>query len=223
MPETGITATIKDQVYHLIKREICERQFRPGQWLQENELAQYYNVSRSPVREALRLLASDGLVVNIPNKGVFVREFSTKDMMDIFDMRNLMESYAIRRSQDNRTTRGDKELSDLGDEIIRAHANNDLKQYLTADASLHQKIIELGGNTLICSTYERLRSMLHPFRIYSLLGNRRFDESVKEHADIVKYILQGNVEKAVEVSSFHLNQAREAVIQNMNNASMQRS
>ena len=65
--------TIRNQVYQILKDDICEGRFAPGQWLQENELAERLCVSRSPIREALRQLASDGLVVEIPNKGVFVK------------------------------------------------------------------------------------------------------------------------------------------------------
>ena len=77
--------TIRNQVYQILKDDICEGRFAPGQWLQENELAERLCVSRSPIREALRQLASDGLVVEIPNKGVFVKEFTARDIEEIFD------------------------------------------------------------------------------------------------------------------------------------------
>ena len=90
-----IANTIRDQVYQLLKNEICEGVYEPGYWLQEKELAQRLRVSRSPVREALLQLSRDGLVKNIPNRGVFVREFSIQDIEDVFDLRIMMESFAI--------------------------------------------------------------------------------------------------------------------------------
>ena len=74
LPKLPIANTIRDQVYQLLKDEICDGRYEPGYWLQEKELAQRLKVSRSPVREALRQLSRDGLVRDIPNKGVFVRE-----------------------------------------------------------------------------------------------------------------------------------------------------
>ena len=96
--------TIRNQVYQILKDDICEGRFAPGQWLQENELAERLCVSRSPIREALRQLASDGLVVEIPNKGVFVKEFTARDIEEIFDLRVLLEDYAISKLQHHLTT-----------------------------------------------------------------------------------------------------------------------
>ena len=95
LPKLPIANTIRDQVYQLLKNEICQGVYEPGYWLQEKELSQRLRVSRSPVREALLQLGRDGLVRNIPNKGVFVREFSIRDIEDVFDLRIMMESFAI--------------------------------------------------------------------------------------------------------------------------------
>ena len=212
-----ISATIKEQVYQILKQKVCEQQYKPGQWLQEKELASYLNVSRSPVREALRMLANDGLVVEIPNKGIFVREFSRKDIMDIYDMRNMLESYAIAHSNANLSESSREELLETVHNLEEAQKNNDLKQYVEFDTQLHLQIIKLGGNPIINSTYERLRSMLQPFRIYSLMKHERFDSSVREHADIVKWILMGEVEKAIELNINHLSRAQESILVYMSN------
>ena len=73
MRQTGPIQTISDQVYSILRRKICEGEYAPGSWLQEVDLCDQLGVSRSPVREALRRLVSDGLVINIPNKGTFVK------------------------------------------------------------------------------------------------------------------------------------------------------
>ena len=104
MRQTGPIQTISDQVYSILRRKICEGEYAPGSWLQEVDLCDQLGVSRSPVREALRRLVSDGLVINIPNKGTFVKEFTCKDIDEIFDMRVLLEGYAILRSHQNLTS-----------------------------------------------------------------------------------------------------------------------
>ena len=70
------TATIKEQVYQILRQELVRQRYKPGEWLQENEIAERLNVSRSPVREALRMLTGDGLLVEIPKKGVYVRKLT---------------------------------------------------------------------------------------------------------------------------------------------------
>ena len=93
--------TIRSQIYKILRNSLWRGEFTPGQRLQEVDLATQLHVSRSPVREALRQLASDGLVIEIPNKGVYVKKFTTQDIDEIFDVRVMLESYAIRRSPKN--------------------------------------------------------------------------------------------------------------------------
>ena len=73
-------STIREQVYQILRDDICQGVYAPGTRLQEVDLAENLNVSRSPVREALRQLAADGLLLEIPNKGVYVKEFTAKDL-----------------------------------------------------------------------------------------------------------------------------------------------
>ena len=108
---------IRTQVYNAIKENICDGRYEPGQRLNEVELARSLSVSRSPVREALRRLAADGLVVELPNRGVFVREFTPQDIQEIFDVRVLLESYCIQRSVQFMTTEHKQELMRCLDQI----------------------------------------------------------------------------------------------------------
>jgi DNA-binding GntR family transcriptional regulator len=212
MSEIHIAATVKDQVYQIIKMRIIEQYYKPGQWLQENDVAAQLKVSRSPVRAALKALVHDGLVIELPNKGVFVREFTHQDIRDIFDMRNMMESYAITCSPKNMNDSIAEMLSTLAGQLADAHQKDDLTRYIRFDTQLHDKIIELGGNALLCSTYTQLRSMLQPFRVYSLLGKKRFDDSVEEHRNIIQYICSGDIKKAVKWDKQHLTLAQEAIL-----------
>ena len=102
--------TIKHQIYQIIKKEICNGNYAAGQWLQEKELAEQLNVSRSPVREALKQLVDEGLAIEYPNKGVFVKEFTVKDIEEIYDVRILLESYAIKNSVKTLTSKNIQEL-----------------------------------------------------------------------------------------------------------------
>ena len=113
MAEVKHIKTIRDQVYQILRDEICAGKYAPGSWLQETELTEYLGVSRSPVREALRRLVADGLLMEIPNKGVFVKEFTARDIDEIFDMRVMLESYAIRNSRSRMTSARLQKLFDI--------------------------------------------------------------------------------------------------------------
>ena len=177
--------TIRNQVYEILKEAICAGRFAPGQWLQENELAEKLCVSRSPIREALRQLAADGLVVEIPNKGVFVKEFTRKDIAEIYDLRVLLENYAIDKLHDNIAPDKAERLMDCLSRMERVHAENDLQAYITIDTELHNLLVELCGNSLLESMYAKIYSLMQQFRIYSLTSVQRFDESLVEHRDLI--------------------------------------
>lgn len=208
-----IASTIKDQVYQILKEEICGGAYQPGQWLQEKELANRLSVSRSPIREALRQLAGDGLVVDIPNKGVFVKEFTLRDIEEVFDLRLMMESYAILHSGKNLTPEYKEELLRYVDELTRAHSEGRLKHYIELDTQLHNLFITLGGNRLLEESYQKVHTMIQQFRIYSLIGQQRFDESVEEHREIVHCILTGALEEANRANQHHLELAKEKILE----------
>lgn len=208
--------TIKYQVYQIIKEDICNGIYPPGYWLQEAELSAKLNVSRSPIREALRQLVADGLVVEYPNRGVFVKEFTAKDIEDVFDLRILLESYAIRHSGKNMTTAHIEKLLASMALLIKLHQENDCQGYIREDTHLHQMIIELGGNELVKDIYERVYSMVQQFRIYSLISTQRFDESVTEHTEIIRNLLAGNSKEADRLNQVHLSLAREKIIEHLN-------
>ena len=205
--------TIRNQVYQILKDDICEGRFAPGQWLQENELAERLCVSRSPIREALRQLASDGLVVEIPNKGAFVKEFTARDIEEIFDLRVLLEDYAISKLQHHLTTADMQQLIDCLNEMERLHAQKNLRAYTDMDSKLHGLLIELCGNSLLESMYARIHSLNQQFRIYSLTSTQRFNESMEEHRDIVHCLLTNNADEARAINKRHLQLAKDKIIQ----------
>ena len=204
--------TIRGQVYELLKQEICDGKYTPGQWLQEKELAEQFSVSRSPVREALKKLAADGLVIEVPNKGVFIREFTPKDIEEIFDLRVMMESYAIDKIVDLLTDKARSQLSSCLEQLRITFEQNQLKQYIQADTALHDLIIRLSGNSFLAIAYERVHIMIQQFRIYSLQDQGRFDESIEEHQALIRHILAGEAAQAKEINSRHLQLAKEQII-----------
>lgn len=205
--------TMQDKVYQILKKEICGGRYSPGQWLQENELADHLHVSRSPVREALRKLAGDGLVETIPNRGTFVRVLTAKDIEEVYEFRVLMESYAIRNSARHLTAELKEKMENCLKNLKQAYQDNDLKNYIECDTGLHSLFIGLSGNSLIESTYDRIHSIIQPFRIYSLVSRQRFDESIIEHEGIVRNILCGNSLQAEEINRRHLTLAKKKVIE----------
>lgn len=211
MKEPRVKKTIRGQVYQILRDDICSGKYAPGFWLQEKELAEKLGVSRSPVREAMRLLVADGLVIEVPNKGVFVKEFTLRDIDEIFDMRVLLETYSIRKSRKNLTSVRRQKLFELLDLLERSCAAGDMDQYVQADEELHIRIVELGGNSLVESTYDRVRSMNQQYRVLSLTSHQRFSDSMEEHRKLIHTLAVGDITVAEETARIHLELARRTI------------
>ncbi len=207
--------TIQAQVYNFLKQNICDGVYTPGQRLLETELAASLSVSRSPVREAMRKLASEGLVEEFPNRGVFVKQFSDEDIDHIFDVRILLESHAIRHSQRNLTEEKAKALRARLDAMTRVYRAGSLEEYIEQDTELHKEIIELADNPVLTEMYELVYSRVQQFRIYSLISKQRFDESIEEHSTVVESILNGDTAVAVRTNKLHLKLARGKIIEHL--------
>jgi len=207
-----IIYTIKEQVYNILKNQILDGTYQAGDWLQEAKIAKELKVSRSPVREALQQLLGDGLVVNIPNKGVYVREMTERDMQDIFEVRMCFEMLGIRRSVETLTPQIRGELRAIKEKLLQSYEAGDKKSYMREDSRLHQLLIELTGNKLIQDISVRLYTMEHISRTLSLYSDDRFAESLEEHLGIIDGLLEGNVEKALSYNEKHLRLAQEVSI-----------
>ncbi len=207
--------TIREQVYKILRDDICQGVYPPGTRLQEVELAEGLNVSRSPVREALRQLAADGLLLEIPNKGVYVKEFTVKDIEEIYDLRVMLESYGIMHSAGHITAMRRERLLGLLKDMEDFLRKDDLQSYTSLDERLHNHIVHLGDNSLINDTYDRVRSMNQQFRILSLMDQQRFRESLDEHREIVHALVTGDLKHADDVNRHHLELARIAILKRM--------
>ena len=131
--------TIREQVYEIIKNNITSGVYPSGKWLQEMEIANELNVSRSPVREALRQLGADGLVVEVPNKGVYVREFTKELMEDILEARLAIENYAIIRISSQLTADEKKTLEMFAEQFEAFISDTIVNDMLFDDRSNKQK------------------------------------------------------------------------------------
>lgn len=203
--------TIRGQVYQILRDEICSGKYAPGTRLQEQELAERIGVSRSPVREALKTLAGDGLLIEVPNKGVFTKTFTDRDIDEIFDMRLMLETYSIHRCSGSLTSARIQQLFDVLAQLEKTHTAGDLGTYVEFDETFHRLLVEMSENSLVQLTYERVRSMNQQFRVLSLSSQKRFDESLTEHSQIAEALAVRDLNGAERVLRTHLELARDMI------------
>lgn len=216
-------ANIRTQIYQILKDEICNGVFPSGYRLQETELASRYAVSRSPVREALRLLAAEGLVEEEPNRGTFVRALTRRDIEEIYELRVLLERYAIDILSASITQEGADTLLAILSDLELAYGRRDLKGYIQLDSQLHGQLITLCGNSLLTELYSRLANQITRFRHNSLTSEDRFRESVDEHRELVHCVVSGKAEEAKRINGIHLTLAKEKVVEQLERTEAGRS
>ena len=203
---------LKEQVYEILKSNILTGVYKPGERLHELEIAGELNVSRSPVREALKQLIGEGLLESIPHKSITVKKFSEKEIIDIFEFRSITEKYSIEKTIENLNDEIRETLERFKNELIEKNKAGDLIDYIQTDSELHQYIIKSSGNTVLYNAVINILTLMGPFREISLGSTKRFSESLDEHLGIIDGILDRDFKKAWGWCESHLQKASEEVL-----------
>lgn len=205
------TGTIKDRVYDVLRQEIMDGKLRPGDKIVEQNIADRLNVSRSPVREAVKQLIGDGLLLCIPNKGAFVKQLSFKEVQDSNEVRILLEMYAINHINEKQREKNVRSLERLRKKIQQSAQDLSVTGYMSADRDLHMAIVQLCNNQVVVQFYEKLWGQIASFRTISLMNQEQWLSSVQEHLGIIDSLLAHDDEKAAQIMLLHLNEAKNTV------------
>jgi DNA-binding GntR family transcriptional regulator len=211
--ETAIRAVapqppLWDAIYQRIKSDIITLVLAPGQPLRESQLAAQQGVSRTPVREALRRLAYEGLVRIIANSGAIVSEVSLRDFLEIIRVRELLEPFVAGAAIE---TIDAATLAELAQEFRRlqgtARGEEAYRALNEADGALHSALLDAAGNRQIQLIMENLNAMIHRFRYLS--AARVFDDSIAEHLAIIEALQAGDRKGAENAMRRHIIHLRE--------------
>ena len=188
------------------------KEFKPGQRLPEVTIAEQLNVSRTPVREAFRRLANEGLINIFPNEGASLINPSRKEIENTFEMRAYLECLAIKKAVHRITP---LQLCMLEEEIQKEEnifAAKDLDKYLEVNSAFHKIIAEASGNVVL---YEIIVSVLSRSFAYLVLFESFFDfggnPSLDEHREIVSALRERNEERAVSLMQTHILTSAEGI------------
>lgn len=209
---TNTVRTIQHQVYEIIKNNISTGVYKPNQRLQEINIAAELNVSRSPIREAFRELTAEGLLKTVPNKGVYVKEFFAKDFREIFEVRLLLESYAIQKLNDQALAAMEAELDEAERRLSSAYKTRDVERYAAADSNFHQLLVESCGNELLIANYRRTITMVRHSIQNALRVPDRFSGSEQEHAEVISLLRKRRYAEAAQANAVHLDNTCNALI-----------
>lgn len=193
-----------EEVAGRLRRMIFERTLAPGQWIDEVALASAMEVSRTPMREALKVLAQEGLVRGVPQRGSFVTELSEDDAEGLFPVMALLEGRCAYEAVRHATPADVREVKRLHQMLERTSAAGDISGYYEANHLFHSKLQELSGNPWLQRVTDDLRKFLRLLRGRQLNLPGRMEASINEHRVLLDAIESADADRAERLMRDHL-------------------
>ena len=204
--------TLKERVYYTLRDLIVTGGIPAGSQLDERELAERLQISRTPLREAISTLAREGVIEYRPYKGSFVRTFSAKDVRDLYEVRKALEALAVRLAVANLTEAGVEILLDVLREVQDAIDDNDLERLSEADQRFHATIAKLSGNHTLVDQLDRLGLQVQVVRSIANRAPGVVERTIGERQRILKAITRRDADRAVQLMEHHIEGVCAAVV-----------
>ncbi len=198
------TNTLSQQVYSHLRAGILDNTYRPGSPLPEEAMAEKLNVSRVPVREALRRLSAEGLVIIKPRQGATVTELTAKQFLDAYQVREALEVLAVRLAVPKLTAADLAELDALHEAMQSAAITGNSNDFFAANAEFHGFLVDKSDNGDLKSIYESLIDRMRRYRTPSLDLRGGMSTSIDEHAAILSAIREGDTDRAAHLIAQHI-------------------
>lgn len=195
---------LREQILDILRDAIVSGDFKPGQPLVETELATRFGVSRAPLREALQILNNEGLIETIPYHGTTVRRLTRTDIEELYSLRSVLETFAIRRIIAQNVPQNVEILRQHYNDMLAAAEAGDLAQVNTIDRAFHDALLELSCHTLLHSTWNVVSMRVR--QVMALLNRRNSDlrTIAYNHLPIIEAIANNDEELAVELIQKHV-------------------
>ncbi len=200
-----------EQVAERLRSRIFAHELAPGGWIDEQALAKEYGISRTPLREALKVLASEGLVVLKPRRGCYVTELSEQDIDEVFPVMAMLEGRVAEEAARRITSADFARLAAIHDELERQAAANDADRFFEANQRFHTALQEIAGNRYLAQLIDDARKVIKLTRRDSLRLEGRLKQSLAEHREILEALRQKDAAQAGKHMHDHLLSGRAAL------------
>ena len=197
-----------EEVAELMRQRIYRRELEPGSWIDELKIAEEYGISRTPLREALKVLAAEGLVTMKVRRGAYVTEVSEQDLHNVYHLLGLLESDAAGVVATRATEAEQQELQALHDELEAAAADRD--RFFALNERFHMRLLEIADNRWRDQMVADLRKVMKLNRQNSLLKSGRIEESLAEHRAVMAALRRRDAAGAAKAMQAHFRNGLEA-------------
>ncbi|MDD6194582.1 MAG: GntR family transcriptional regulator [Lachnospiraceae bacterium] len=202
---------LRDVVFNTLRNAILRGDMKPGERLMEMHLANKLGVSRTPVREAIRMLEQEGLAVTIPRKGAQVAKMTEKDLQDVLEIRDSLDELAVSMACERMTEEQLKELKSAMKDFELATKGRNVRKICEADEAFHNVIYKMADNPKLETIVNNLREQMYRYRYEYIKGNSIYSQLVQEHAAIIEGFERKDAEYVKKIMHTHLENQIEAV------------
>jgi DNA-binding GntR family transcriptional regulator len=193
-----------DNAYKKIRDAITFGQYNPGERLIEHEVCQALQVGRTPLREALRRLQTEGYVDFVPNRGVTISKLSIDDVNHIYSILALLEGYATELAGEFLTAKDIKKLVSLHKKMTQLDAEQNFREWTEKNDLFHGHIVKASGNNLLPNLVKGLRNKIYRYRFLSVTTLGQRDKYVEDHAKILTALRNNNAKQAGKIMREHV-------------------
>ncbi|MEO0911315.1 MAG: GntR family transcriptional regulator, partial [Pseudomonadota bacterium] len=192
---------------------IIEGKLPPGTKVPERELCERYGVSRTPMREALKVLAVDGLVWLEPNRGAWVSKITIDDLEEVFPVMGALEALSGELACERITDKQIASIRDTHNDMVKYYEARDLTQYFRANQAIHEAILDAAGNTELTAMYRSLSARIRRARYIANMTEERWKKAVEEHEQILAALEKRQGHELGQILRLHLASKFETVRQ----------
>ena len=203
---------LRDVVFNTLRQAILKGELAPGERLMEIQLAEKLGVSRTPIREAIRKLELEGLVLMIPRKGAEVAKISEKSLRDVLEVRRSLEELAIELACQRMTDEEIDQLEQRQNAFKNAIHKGNAMNIAETDEAFHDVIYLGTGNDKLVQILNNLREQMYRYRVEYLKREEAHPQLIAEHAEIIEYISKGEKKAATDVMCKHIDNQVTTVI-----------
>jgi DNA-binding GntR family transcriptional regulator len=195
---------LHEEAVERLRDMIVQGRLNAGKRLNERLLCEQLGISRTPLREAIKLLAAEGLIDLLPNRGAVVSSLELARLSDTFKVMGALEGLAGELACQHATPKHIAEIRALHAEMIGTYARGDLAGYFRHNQAIHLKIVQASGNATLANTYRQLNANVRRARYMANLSKERWDEAVREHEQMLAALEARDVSRLKRLLQDHL-------------------
>ena len=208
--------SLHEAIFQKLRSLLVEGAIAPGSKLNERELAERLHVSRTPIREAIRRLAADGLVELIANRGAIAIQLSLADVIHTFDVIAQLEGYSGELAAKNISNATLSELEALQYEMMASYARRDLSSYYKLNLGIHHLINQAANNPVLSQLFTQVNARIEALRFRSNQNGVKWEKAVEEHQEMIDALKARDSERMRKVMIQHVMNKRDVVIELLN-------